>query len=311
MKLPVLTPFTMLNCRGIAHFVAPLAIVLIVALTGTYLLVASHAAPLSKQPTGSTGVLLLYSNGGLYKRAVVSAFGDNHPQCATKNKALIFTLPTPTLPSRATVTLTGPLTRVTCSASNYNVYFLKKSDSASKISPLMPSTYASVGLSANYCAFVHIARESKVQSIQNGHCVGDNDPSNVDIVKRTPTISLVTKPDPIVLGKAYTATIFVRVPGDDTLSPEECAGSVIQHAEIANAGARQAVKIKSFNIELPLRYNRSAKACIFQDKESSKDTTDTATTTFQPADLRGTITFSGNKFLNPASGPFTYKQVKK
>jgi hypothetical protein len=59
-----------LNARGIAHFVAPLAIVVAVGLIGTFMLVASNANSLSRK-----GYIVVYSDKGTYDSVKINLYG--------------------------------------------------------------------------------------------------------------------------------------------------------------------------------------------------------------------------------------------
>lgn len=282
-----------LTSTGIAHFVLPLLVVVVVGVIGAYMLVSGNAQTASAAKAKPSGYMLLYSEQGRYDKVIIdtsyaSSVRLNDPvrsgQCGKDaNQAYLYKL-----------SKKKPL-KLKCTASTYDVYFLKPTEKVEKLKDDAPFT--SVRVATKYCTFIHANGITRNEALVNGRCVGDNNPAEDVITKVTPIVSLTITPTPVVQGKASSLAFEVKSPDGRPLSPEECAGTI-------TASFTKEMGDTATISPLGLRYSSKTKSCLYKEKH--------------PSDLKrkasritAVTNFSGNKYLNPAtSAPYVYDIAK-
>ncbi len=263
-----------LNGRGISHVILPLLIVVAVGVTGTYLLVASHAA--SPRPHGisigntakaspKNGILVVFSQNGDYNRAEISVEGGAPKDytCGTKlsamnafnetNAAVVkIGQPTAKKPGYSAYTCTP-----TSGSAQYRVKFgfntiavdggvkiTNKDTPGSGPNLILPGV--AVDIDAGTCTFVHANGETtKVPNNPKG--------CNGDYTEKPMTAVVTVLPDAYKAGSTkITGYVNVTVPKKD-LTREQCGASV----RVDDAYSNGTTKANSYS--LPLRYVKDAK----------------------------------------------------
>lgn len=285
------------------RYIVVLLLTMLALLVASVPSIAVQAAPeKKKQPSG---ILLLY-NEGPYRQAViqyidsnVSTPADGSGKCGSKtfkdngNGYKIL---------KVNFKKGVPVVKQRCTAANYRIYFLKQGEKSKDIDFQAVDSYASSGLTANYCSFVHKAGVTRNENIdKDGKCKGDNNPDETKVKEEdrlTPAITAKYEPATLKSGQTAVWTVELTLPKPTNpqtlqpLSPEECAGSFNSQ----NAATKN-------NREFPLRYSPKTKSCVYKVKFKTP-------TIKADSEQKGTVTFSGNKFLKPATYEHTFKIAK-
>lgn len=228
MNLPTTLRMKALNAKGIAHFVAPLVIVLLVGVIGTYMLVASHAAtrtvdngvkPVTKP---KNGVLVVYSEEGRYdsvKIVLTGADAKTH-KCGglfnTSVASVTKKLPT----TKQADGKLAPLS-IKCSAiggyGNYHVYFGKNKK--------FTGQNTTIDVDEGFCTLVHsdAAKTRKIAADAAGNCPGSE--AEPDAATK---IDVVMKTLPKLSGDKKSILGFVQVSSaTEDLTMLQCTGQVL------------------------------------------------------------------------------------
>lgn len=219
-----------LGSRGIAHYLAPLIIVVLVGIVGTYLVVASHADATTSSNGGvtanttttgnaNTGYMVIYTNAGQYNAVKVSLHGG----------------PAGTYHCGANLTSKNNYTYVRLFSNNasrgkfactpisgqqsYDFVY----DSAGRNSKFT-NDYISVDIDKGYCTLVHPdpSKIRKVAAGANGHCESDAD-TPVQQATESRNVMGLSKDK-----KSLTGYIEVYRPGSphQSVTKKECTGEV-------------------------------------------------------------------------------------
>lgn len=220
MKLPKLSQLKRrpLGERGIAHFAAPLFIVLLVGLVGTYMLVASHAgAPKSE------GQLIVY--GGVdYTGFDVQAvnLNTNTHSCRAKwsdagKLAVPKKLPKPTLnkgttPPSYTVGSVVLHCTPTKGLESYHIQYMTGA--------VTNYTEIAVDVDANACTYVHPDGRQEKSALTNGKC------GYVDIQKITARDAHIQVKLTAAKNKITGWVDFTSVDAHKLITKDQCTGQV-------------------------------------------------------------------------------------
>jgi hypothetical protein len=296
-----------LGSRGIAHFLAPLVLVLLVGIGGTYLLVASHAdaktggteaktAPAGKK--AKTGYLVLYGASDADQVKIVASNVDKTVKCGgTLTAAKSSVVKKINTPKNAKTT---PRLKFACTPVNgngqYQVYF-------GKDNKFTTARYVALDVDAGYCVIVHptVAGDTSQQQVRKVSA-GSNSSCNVKdpapAVKLTPTLRVLP-----AYGNEKNSYVELAVPGKD-LVKGACTGQVSVHYEKDGKTAtyRNALKYtKPKGID-----NGYCVASITKDLAS-------LTKAKTKADLDKTYTvnasFAGSVYFNSATASATVKPI--
>lgn len=276
--------FKKLDSRGITHVVAPLVVLLLVAVTGTYVAVSKQAdnKDLSNATTAAakstaktkTGALVIYSQKGRFdsvKIQIVAADVKTHKCGGAFSDSKDYV--TRKLPAKA------PL-KISCSAvsgnGQYALYFGKHGK--------FPSNYVGVNVDGGYCTFVHKDPDStRLAAIVKGKCTGAS--SENDSPKKLAT-GMRVLPKLGTNKKTITGYVEVNSPNED-LTRVQCAGQVS-----VNTGANV------YNLALKYARVKSGNSyCVAKINLGGASVT--------PGTYTLKASFPGNDYLNPVSGTAT------
>jgi len=283
MKLPKLSQLKRrpLGERGMAHFAAPLFVVLLVGLVGTYMLVASHAAT-HKPPAGTnsnTGVLVLFSQDGAYNRAQISLEGVA-PKGYKCDKAL------------TSVNIVGETNKVfvkigqptakkagysafactpTAGSAQYRVQFGNNIDPVTlKVtnketpshSPQLTLPGVVADIDAGYCTFVHADGATRKVPNNLNSCNGSYNPEDPP---RPLDVSLRSLPALSTNKKKLGGFADVGATGKD-LARHKCSGTVHVVTSSTNAKTKLAAYDLSLKYTKDSHYNDGNAYCVVKLK---------------------------------------------
>lgn len=250
-----------LNERGIAHFMAALAVLMIVGVAGTFALVSSHAdaSSATAAKTGDTssslgskpkyGVMVLYSENGRFDTARISLSGADPKThvCGGAFTAAKMNVERKLPAAKANGTKAAPLL-VKCSAvggtGTYNVTFGKNG----KYTTVRP---VAVNIDQNICTLVH-SDPTKIRAVAlDVTTAGIKCPGYLDELDTPTKVGVTMK----VLPKASQQNIigFVSVQSAaEALTRSQCIGQV--RVEITETASAKIVGTKNY----PLKYYKPA-----------------------------------------------------
>lgn len=296
-----------LHQSGIAHVFMLFAVLVVVATLGAF----AHVVNTSNQPSstqaGATntlaakvnqntegkGSLLIYSEQGKYAKAVVQPSAANSPQAGGcgKKKA-----------GQVVVTLRkNAAARVNCTPASYDIYFLKQGQKKTELSP---NRSVKTSLDANKCFFTHRKGVTRVEPVSStGKCVNSGDPVEVAMIdKETPIITASFEPQPLVRGKQFTFKAELKLASGESLSKQECDGAFAFGGKIA--GLNLSPNPNMAENRRVIRFKHQTKTCQYLIKNS-------VTSGVPVQEGLETISFSGNRYLEPAQHSFGFKVVNK
>lgn len=253
------------------------------------------------------GLLSLY-NDGRYERASIgistgkgvleSPVPNTDAYCIKPDGKKVVLASQPSQYTYVNLKSKAPLT-LTCSASSFHVFFLKHGetyDEAYLFSRVAPS------VSANYCTYVHASGITAISKVsKTGKCPTNNKLTHAAAVKKQPKLSaeyringVATKT--IVIGKAYDQVFELKLPGNEPMSPPECAGQIlISHPDL-NIPARA----------YSIRYNAKTRTCTFLQHITAHKSG-----SYSPKKDDLYLVFKGNKFLKSDTTHLPINRVKK
>lgn len=272
MNLPKLfSTSRSLGERGIAHFLVPLVVVVLVGLVGTYMVVSSDAATKkSAKPTTTNskkGFIVVFSQNGDFNRAQISVEGGNPAdyKCGKtfsqanrfgNTNAVILNIKQPNAKKAG-------FTAQSCSPTGGSAYYrVKFGNNITNVNGVNKVTNSNKNATLNltepgvvvdvddgYCVFVHAdGKTRKVPNNPNG-CNGDysseDPPKPLDVTMSSlPALSSDKK--------KLVGYIGVSVKGKD-LRREQCGGSV----HVVTTSSNPKTKIAEY--DLPLKYTKDKK----------------------------------------------------
>ena len=281
-----------LDARGISHIIVPLAIIVVVAVGGTYAVVASHADSLARK-TGGTAAkstkktvppksyIVVYSERGAYDTIKIHALNPSGKlSCGgTVSSSDV----SKSLPKSASGL------KLSCSPTTgneaYYVYFGKNKQ--------ISSHYVAISVSSGSCTLVHYTASLIRQVPAKGStCVGANTEPDVPTKQG---VNLTVSPKLSSNKKTIQGTISLTGT-DQGLTRVECAGQVsLQHGDKATG---RILGTRNF----PLRFVSQGKG-LCQAKISNLQGIEQGHTYMLNA------WFTGNAYLNSAQSPAVYISI--
>ncbi|MDL2362842.1 MAG: hypothetical protein QFB86_00475 [Patescibacteria group bacterium] len=301
---------TRLTAAGITHAIIPIVIILVVAVGGTFMLVASHAD--SQLPTGK---LVIYGtptyqlaaigvsnqDGAPIKKGAVQGVVDStHAYCAGKKLRSGYRY--------VRISADQP-TEVVCTASSLTLFFLQKGE---KVTGDAAFSRQAPSVTTGYCTYVSPEGISKIAKMDEA----SNCPDAASIRAQHKKLSVDLKAQyisdsgragPIVIGDGYTQLIELSVPPQVldynpttkpravTVTPPMCAGQVrIFHVGAGDPGRNYSI-----------RYNARTKTCYYKQHVS-------AVTSAKLKPIRETLRleFPGNDYLLPGTTQVEHERVR-
>lgn len=295
--------FFKLGSKGIAHFVAPLVIVLLVGVVGTYMVVASHAAtPRHPNNGGAPGQTTKKPKKEKKQPAYMVAYGQKDrfdsvkiavadvPHRVTCGGSLTKAKPqvvrkTSTKPFRCT-----PINGI----SQYIVYYGK--------SKHFGNTYVAVDVDPGFCTLVYPdpAQIRKVPA-EKGKCPGGSDtaPTKVDV-------AVSVNPSASSNGKSVKG--YINVVAAEGVTRKQCSGDVMVTFKNTKTNESKAYR-NPLKYVGDKRYNGGTPYCVAtlaQDLKNAPKFLTKGTTYSVTAQYGGSIYFNAGS----GSGSFTVPNKK-
>jgi hypothetical protein len=298
-----------LDSRGISHIALPLAAVVILAVAGTFAMVAKRAnttdlssastavASTKKKTTTKKGYLLVFSQSGRYSKVKIQLAnpGSTAHTCGgalTANNSYTLTKNLPKKVDSKAKTISYPAARYSCTSTNGSESY--------QVSLGKGSTFIaaqSVDVEPGYCTMVrwNPAQATKTKYV-DGHCEHSESVADAP-AKIDPQVNV--KPALTVSQKSIKGYVEVITTGEIATRPM-CSGQVSIKFTDMSPGASNLNPNRSSTVTAPLKLagnvvNRLP-YCVAVISSKSATNIASGKTYSVSAD------FTGNAFLNAASG---------
>lgn len=230
-----LAKYARLDDRGVAHFLLPLLVIVVVALAGAYMVVSSNANPAKptaktvatakKKAKKETGYLVVYGSAARYRTTKVVLTGSNQTEnCISqlspqKNASVSKVIP-------SVESSTGHR-KFKCTAIGGTAAYLVYYGNEGKYKP---TNYVTADVDAGYCTIVHpvfaedeAANAMKMRKVPITGKDGCGPDENVPVTKQD--LAFAINPALSSNKKGLTGNISLSIP-EDSFNRAQCAGQV-------------------------------------------------------------------------------------